>query len=84
MTAFRVQPCRRTIPSIRALKESTRFAKEKSRAVHDERGFAFSFASAGNRRLVASKLASLARGSFAQARIAAGLMFTDALKREYV
>lgn len=83
MTAFRVHPHRFTIPLMRALKDSTRRAKASSCAVHFAQGFAFRSASAGNLRRVASKLASRARGSFAHARIAAGLMFTDCLKREH-
>lgn len=81
MTALRVQPHFRTMPSMRVLNESTRRAKAMSRAFHCFRGLLLSAAKLGSLRRVASKLASRARGSFTHARIWAGLMFTDRWNR---
>jgi len=72
-----VQPWIFRIPSMRALKLTTRLAKAQSLAVHFDAGLALSAASAGSRRRVDWKLADLARGSFAHARIARGCMLTS-------
>jgi len=75
MTARRVQPCRATMPPMRALNDRTRLAKAQSASVHAPR-LPRRAASAGSLFLVASKDASRERGSTAHARTSAGLMLT--------